>query len=89
MLQKTFGVLQKEFKKAAEIISVLINLGLKSHIDQNTYGVCHSTIHVIYYIYDIYDISDIYAIWHLTCIHMSIWMSKEALGPQECSQSFM
>ena len=36
--------------------------------------------------YDIYDKYDIYVIWHLTRIYMSIWVSKEALGPQECSQ---
>ena len=29
---------------------------------------------------------DIYDIWHLACIFMSIWVSKEALGPQEYSQ---
>ena len=52
-------------------------------IDIHKYGACQSTIHVIYVIYDIYDISDIYDIWHLICIHMLIWVSKEALGPQE------
>ena len=40
-------------------------------IDIHTYGVCQSTIHDI---------------WHMTYINMSIWVSKEALGPQECSQ---
>ena len=39
-----------------------------------------------YVIYDIFDIYDIHDIWHMTCINMSIWVSKEALGPQECSQ---
>ena len=39
--------------------------------------------YVIFVIYDIYDICDI---WHFTCIYISIWVSKEALGPQECSQ---
>ena len=40
----------------------------------------------IYVINDIYDIYDIHDIWHLKCIYMSIWVSKEVLGPQECSQ---
>ena len=29
-----------------------------------------------------------HGIWHLTCTYMSIWVSKEALGPQECSQPY-
>ena len=36
---------------------------------------------VIYVIYDIYDMYGA-----LTYVRMSIWVSKEALGPQEFSQ---
>ena len=62
------------------------NASFDTNIDIYTYGLCQSTIHFIYVInvkYDIYDIDDI---WHLTYIHMSIWVSKEVLGPQVCSQ---
>ena len=45
--------------------------------------VCQSKIHVIYVIYDLYDIYDI---WHLTSMYVSIWVSKEAVAAQECSQ---
>ena len=57
-----------------------------SHIDIHTHGVRQSTIHVKYVIYDIFDMYDIHDIWHMTLTNMSIWVSKEALGPQECSQ---
>ena len=40
-----------------------------------------ATIHVIYVIYVIYDIFDMHDIWHLKCIYISIWVSKEVLGP--------
>ena len=39
---------------------------------------------VKYDIYEIFDIYDIYEIWHMICINMSIWVSKEALGVQGC-----
>ena len=58
-----------------------------TYIDMYTeYIRCQSTIHVINVIYVIYYIFDVYNIWHLTCIYISIWVSEEALGPQECSQ---
>ena len=56
---------------------------LDTPIDIHKYGVCQSAIHVKYIIYDIYDI---HGMWHMTCIHMSLWVSGEALGPRECSQ---
>ena len=62
------------------------NASFDTHIDIHTHGVCQSTIHVKYVIYDTFDIYDIHDIWHMTCINMSIWVSKEALGPQEYSQ---
>ena len=54
-----------------------LNASFNTHIYIHTYDVCQSTIHVIY---------DIYDILHLTYMYMSIWVSKEALRPQECSQ---
>ena len=32
------------------------------------------------------SIFDAYAIWHMSYIDMAIWVSKDALGPQECRQ---
>ena len=43
-------------------------------------------IYMVYVKNVIYDIFDTYDIWHMTYINMSIWVSKEALEPQECSQ---
>ena len=81
----------KQFCMISKVIGCIDSWGPNASFDTNidiyTYGVCQSTIHVINVIYDIYDISDIYIIWHFTCIHISIWVSKEGLGPQECSQS--
>ena len=56
------------------------NASFDTHIVIHTFGVWQRTIHVIYVIFDIYDI------WHLTCTYIAIWVSKEALGSQECSQ---
>ena len=38
-----------------------------------TYGVCQSTVHIIYVIYDIYDISDMYgALTYTICMYVYI-----------------
>ena len=58
-----------------------------------SYGVCNCPISVIYaisVIYVIYVIYDrngtmTYNIWHY--VNMALWVSKEPLGPQECSQN--
>ena len=48
-----------------------------------SYGLCHFTISVIYAIHVIYDLYDIY---HITVMYMTKQVSKEAYGPQVCSQ---
>ena len=36
--------------------------------------------------FGIFDINDAYGIWHMSCLDMAIWVSKDALLPQECRQ---
>ena len=43
-------------------------------------------IHVKYVIFDIYDKVDIHGIGHMSMMNMSIWVSKEASGPQDRSK---
>ena len=42
--------------------------------------------YVKYVIFDIYDKVDIHVIGHRSMMNMSIWVSKEALEPQDCSK---
>ena len=41
-------------------------------------------IGVKYGIFGIFDINDTFGTWHLKCLDMAIWVSKDASGPQEC-----
>ena len=43
-------------------------------------------MHVNYVIFDIYDKVDIHGIGHMSMINMSLWVSKEASGPQDPSK---
>ena len=42
-------------------------------------------MHVNYVIFDIYDKVDIHGIGHMSCINMSIWVSKEASETEDYS----
>ena len=43
-------------------------------------------MHVKYVIFDIYDKVDIHGIGYMSCINMSMWVSKEASGTEDRSR---